>query len=273
MAKKKINYSLAKKVSQKAALTETIDKVLLSERKIVKVEVEKLIVNPFQPRISMNLAALNELAASIENEGMLQPIIVSNDKKNLIIVAGHRRVEAIKLLDKKYIDAIVLDNIEDEQLAILPLIENLQRENTDPIENAIAFKKLIDQKIVNNQIQLAELIGCSKSWLSKSLSILKLPPELISELTKDEYKDITVMAAMNKLSHDNIISVYNKIKFLNRYEALEYIKNLSSKTTHKNTSNIVQTKNKVVVNFKNLDDKKIKKIDLLIKEIEKIVNE
>jgi len=269
MAKKKINYTLAKKVSQKAALTEKIDNILLSDNKIERIRVSDLLINPYQPRISMNDQALDELAHTIEREGLLQPIIVSKANNIFTIIAGHRRVEAHKRLKKTYIDAIVMKEVVHEQLALLPLIENLQRENTHPIENAIAFKKILNDKIVDNQNDLSELLGLSKSWLSKSLSILKLPENILNKLKEDNYKDITVMSAMNKLELDQINNCYSDITAMSRENALSYIKEITEKKKENTSELIIKSKNKIVINIKDIDNEKIEK---LMQEIESIIH-
>ena len=158
MAKKRIDYSLAKKASSNAALTEQI--TIASDASVDSIKeilISELSTNPYQPRIEMDIEQLEELALSIEREGLLQPILVSpNDNHDgYIILAGHRRVEAHKLLHKDSVKALVHQKVSHEQLAIIPIVENLQRDDMDPIENAIAFKRLLDEKIFPNQIQLA----------------------------------------------------------------------------------------------------------------------
>ena len=119
MAKRKIDYNLAKQAAGNAALTEqTTSLTSPSKDSIRDIPISELITNPYQPRIKIEEKQLKELALSIETEGLLQPILVTTDlNKGFIILAGHRRVEAHKLLDKEYIKAVVLPNVSHEQLA------------------------------------------------------------------------------------------------------------------------------------------------------------
>lgn len=266
MQRKKIDYSLAKKISQSAALTEQLNIIEKNPEVVADIPVSKLVVNPYQPRILMEPTSLQELADSIENNGLLQPIVVSNDGDVLTIIAGHRRVEAHKLLKKEFIKAIIMDKVVHAQLALLPLVENLQRSDMDPIENAIAFKKILDDKIVDSQNDLAEKIGVSKSWLSKSLSILRLPSSLLEEIKKDRYSDITVLSALNKISENQLYKVYNEIKKLTRQDALNHIKTIVSKPV-KEKMIIEISKQKVVLNLKNISDEKRMKLEALLEDI------
>jgi len=217
MANKRINYDL------------TENKVDTKHTSIFDIEVSELRDNPFKPRIEIQQEALSELASSIEQQGLLQPIIVTKDGNTMTIIAGHRRVAAHKLLNKRFIEAIIKEDVVHEQLAILPLVENLQRANTDPLENAIAFKRILDEKIVKTQQELADLLGVSKSWLSKVLSVLRLPKDLLETIKEDGYNDITVLSALNKIATKDLQTVYVKVKTLKRIEALSFIKSLSTK--------------------------------------------
>lgn len=270
MAKKKINYDMAKIVSQGAALTE--HEVESKSPGVSEVEVSKLLVNPFQPRIEIKEESLVELASSIEKQGLLQPVVVAKDGMVLTIIAGHRRVEAHKLLKKRFIKAIVREKVVHAQLAILPLVENLQRADTDPIENAIAFKRIVDEKIVKTQQELADLIGVSKSWLSKALSILRLPEELLETIKSEKYNDITVLSALNKIETKKIPDVYEHVKGLKRAEALAYIKSLLIATDTKDVTAFVRKNTKVSIDLTQVAEKKKEKVELLLKEIESILN-
>ncbi|MDD2784129.1 MAG: KorB domain-containing protein, partial [Sulfuricurvum sp.] len=165
---------------------------------------------------------------------------------------------------------IVMDKVVHAQLALLPLVENLQRSDMDPIENAIAFKKILDDNIVESQNELAEKVGVSKSWLSKTLSILRLPSSLLSKIQADHYSDITVLSALNKVPEEQLDKVYGSIKTMQRNDALEAIKKVISKPT-KSKENIVVLKNKVVINTTGLSKEKQDKLKLLLKGIEQLL--
>lgn len=267
MQRKKIDYSLAKKISQNAALTEQLQAVEKNPEMVVEVPLSKLISNPYQPRIQMEPEALRELSNSIEQNGLLQPIVVAKDGDVLTIIAGHRRAEAHKILGKELIKAIIMDKVVHAQLALLPLVENLQRSDMDPIENAIAFKKILDDNIVESQNELAEKVGVSKSWLSKTLSVLRLPTSLLTKIQTDKYSDITVLSALNKVPENQIEKIYNAVKSMQRNDALDMIKKAVSKPI-KEKSKVVISKNKIVINTIGLSKDAQDKLKALLKEIE-----
>lgn len=275
MAKKRIDYSLAKKASSNAALTEQI--TIASDASVDSIKeilISELSTNPYQPRIEMDIEQLEELALSIEREGLLQPILVSpNDNHDgYIILAGHRRVEAHKLLHKDSVKALVHQKVSHEQLAIIPIVENLQRDDMDPIENAIAFKRLLDEKIFPNQIQLAKKISVSKSWMSRILSILKLPSDLLNTIREDKFKDINILTALNKLEDKDSIATYSVVKDMTRTEAIKYINSIKNKKQVSVVkSSVTVYKNKITIDTKNIDAEKQKKIDSLVAKIKEII--
>ena len=275
MAKKRIDYSLAKKASSNAALTEQI--TIASDASVDSIKeilISELSTNPYQPRIEMDIEQLEELALSIEREGLLQPILVSpNDNHDgYIILAGHRRVEAHKLLHKDSVKALVHQKVSHEQLAIIPIVENLQRDDMDPIENAIAFKRLLDEKIFPNQIQLAKKISVSKSWMSRILSILKLPSDLLNTIREDKFKDINILTALNKLDDKDSIATYSVVKDMTRTEAIKYINSIKNKKQVSVVkSSVTVYKNKITIDTKNIDAEKQKKIDSLVAKIKEII--
>jgi len=275
MAKKRIDYSLAKKASGNAALTEQIISTsTASTASIKEILIKELSTNPYQPRIEMDSLQLEELALSIEREGLLQPILISPNKDSggYVILAGHRRVEAHKLLHKDTIKAVVHNKVSHEQLAIFPIVENLQRDDMDPIENAIAFRRLLDENIFSNQIELAKKISVSKSWISRILSILKLPNSLLSVIRKDKFKDINILTALNKLSEKDSIVAYSIVKDMTRIDAIKYINSMKKrKQVSVSKSSVTIYKNKITIDTKNINESKRKEVDELVLKIKNIL--
>lgn len=274
MAKKRIDYNLAKMASTNAALTEQFTKsTTASEHTIREVLIEELQTNPYQPRIEMDNNQLQELAMSIEKEGLLQPILVTPQDDKYIILAGHRRVEAHKILNKEYIKAVILDKVAHERLAIIPIIENLQRDDMDPIENAIAFKRLLNEGVIKTQAELAQKISVSKQWVSKMLSILKLPDALLEEIKEDKYKDINVLVELNKVEQGRVTEVYHAIKDLPRKEAITYIKAINTPTKKPQTPSRIQiSKDKVTINLKNIDPSKQQKVQEILSQLKEVLS-
>ncbi|MBD3831589.1 MAG: ParB/RepB/Spo0J family partition protein, partial [Arcobacter sp.] len=225
MAKKKIDYNVIKMAVNNAALTEQFPSITNLEvnEDVQDILLNDLNINPYQPRIEMDPFQLESLTTSIQQDGLLQPILVTpiTNQNKYYIIAGHRRVEAFRKLGKTSIKSIVFKDVNPKQLAILPLIENLQRDDMDPLENAIAFKRLLDDNIFSTQDELAEMLSLSKSWVSRMLSVLKLPDDLINLIKVEKYNDINVLNALNKLDDAKQISTFQAIRNMQRSEALQ----------------------------------------------------
>jgi len=156
-----------------AALTQDLGALLRGDKEDVKVaqdntsllKIKDIKDNPFQPRIEMNEESLKELAESIKNEGQLQPIIVQKDKNKYIVIAGHRRLYAHKLIKKETIWASVIESpysnsIENDQLLFRKAtIENIQRDQLFPLELALGCKKAIDKGLYKNRDELSNVLN------------------------------------------------------------------------------------------------------------------
>ena len=147
-----------------------------SHEEIVELPLTELRVNPYQPRQIFNEESLNELAHSIKEHGVFQPIIVKKSIKGYDIIAGERRVRASRLAGKETIPAIIR-NFTDEQMMEIALLENLQRENLTSIEEAKAYKTMIE-KLNLTQDELARKVGKSRSHITNILGLLRLPQEV-----------------------------------------------------------------------------------------------
>ena len=132
--------------------------------------------NPFQPRREFAAEGLAELAASLEASGLLQPIIVRSHRAGYEIVAGERRWRAAEQLGWQTISAVVRD-VDDQALLTLALIENLQRDDLTPIDEALGYRRLIDEFGVD-QTEVARLVGRNRSTVANSLRLLSLPDEV-----------------------------------------------------------------------------------------------
>ena len=128
---------------------------------IVNIDVNKIIPNKNQPRKIFDIKSLEELSQSIKNYGVIQPITVRKIYDDIYeIIAGERRFKAVKLLNMETIPAVVIE-VKDEESAAMALIENLQREDLDFIEEAMAYERLIEDFDLN-QTRLAEKLGKSQ---------------------------------------------------------------------------------------------------------------
>ncbi len=156
---------------------DTIENSIIEEAKtndqIVEIDLSELRANPYQPRKNFDEEALNELASSIKEHGVFQPIIVKKSIKGYEIIAGERRFRASKLAGMQTIPAIIKD-FSDEEMMQIALLENLQRENLTSIEEAKAYKSIIESMNIT-QDELAKKVGKSRSHVTNILGLLKLP--------------------------------------------------------------------------------------------------
>lgn len=132
--------------------------------------------NPYQPRHEFNEEALKDLAASIELHGVLQPIVVRQSVKGYDIVVGERRYRASKAAGKQTIPAIV-KSMTDKQMMELAIIENLQREDLNPLEEAKSYELLMEN-LKLTQAETAERLGKSRSYIANMLRLMNLPAEV-----------------------------------------------------------------------------------------------
>ena len=144
---------------------------------ISQMPVEKLIPNPGQPRKNFDETELQELAASIKNYGVIQPIIAANTGDGTyIIIAGERRTRAAKLAGLNTVPVIIRDYTDQKRLEV-SLIENIQRSDLNPIEEAAAYKNLMDFSNLS-QDELATRVGKNRSTVANALRLLRLPVEI-----------------------------------------------------------------------------------------------
>ena len=157
-------------------------KARLEGEEVIELDMGKIDVNPNQPRKNFDPTALSELAVSIKTHGLIQPILVTPRNGRYLIVAGERRFRASKLAEKKTIKAIIKD-FDDNQVKEIALLENIQRQDLNPIETARALKELGDT-YGWTQEALADRLGKSRSVVANTLRLLSLCPEVIDLIEK-----------------------------------------------------------------------------------------
>ncbi|MDT2802235.1 ParB/RepB/Spo0J family partition protein [Vagococcus lutrae] len=160
-----------------------LEEVDVKKEEIREISLEELRPNPYQPRKTFDETALKELARSIEQSGVFQPIIVrKSDVKGYEIIAGERRFRASKLAKKETIPAIVREFNEEEMMQIA-VLENLQREDLSPLEEAEAYEMLM-KNLKLTQAEVAEKLGKSRPYIANYLRLLTLPA-LVKDLVQD----------------------------------------------------------------------------------------
>ena len=172
-----------------------------------QVSISKIVPNPDQPRKNFNQEALKELAQSIREHGIIQPIIVVQKGENYQIIAGERRYRAAKMAGLKVVPVIIRD-YNEHQIREIALIENLQREDLNPIETAIAIKQLIDNYGFT-QDEVADKIGKSRPVVANSLRLLTLEPEVLTLVEKGKLAP-AIARAIISLSREQQITLAKK---------------------------------------------------------------
>ncbi|EMS7837032.1 ParB/RepB/Spo0J family partition protein [Campylobacter coli] len=251
----------------------------LDKNQVSLIEISKITPNPFQPRKTFDEAALNELANSIKEHGLIQPIIVLKKNDSFILVAGERRLRATQILGKENILAFVSDS-DESKLRELALIENIQRENLNPIELANSYKDLIEVYNITQE-NLAELIHKSRTQITNTLRLLNLDPktqELIASgkisqghakvlvgLDKEDEKVLVDSILGQKLSVRDTERLVQKVKNKENTEDTEFENSMQS---------LKQTLNKLGFASKNNKKELIIRLDNIekIKKLTEILN-
>ncbi|WHA05208.1 ParB/RepB/Spo0J family partition protein [Candidatus Bandiella numerosa] len=239
----------------------------------VEIPIDKIVENNNQPRKNFNEEDILELAESIKLYGVLQPILVKSlENDRYQIIAGERRWRASKLANLKFVPAIIKNTI-DRQNVEISLIENIQREDLNPLEEANIYKTLIDEQGYTQEI-LAEKIGKSRSYVANLVRLLKLPDKfkkLIFEdklsagharllLNNENPDELVKIIQKNNLSvrqTEDIIKNNNKInynKFSKDGDVLNLERKISKALNLKTKINLGKKENSIVIKFNNMDE-------------------
>lgn len=224
MAKKGLGRGLESLIPQRPKKITNEEK---TERGIIELELSEIIPNPHQPRKEFNQELLNELAQSIKVHGVIQPLVVSKNKSNQYeILAGERRLRAAKMAGLNKVP-VVVRTASDQQKLEVAIVENVQRENLNPVEEAMSYERLMSEFNLNQE-QIAKKVGKSRSGIANILRILSLPDEIqkalaINKITMGHAK--LIMGLKNEADQRQL---FNKI--------------ISSSLTVKDTENKVNNK-------------------------------
>lgn len=228
---------------------------------IVEINLSELRANPYQPRKVFKDEAMQELAASIKEHGVFQPIIVKKSIKGYEIIAGERRVRASKLAGLEKIPAIVR-NLSDELMMEIALLENLQRENLSCIEEATAYKSMITS-LELTQEELAVKVGKSRSHITNMLGLLRLP-QSVQELVIKGDLSMGHARVLSKIEdNDKIIELANKI--INEKLAVRDIEQISDNEEIKKKIKITRHNNDTNENYKYVENLLREKYDSKVK--------
>ena len=153
------------------------------ESTVLQVHVEDIIPNRFQPRLNFDEQGLQELADSIKEHGIIQPLVLRKLGNKYEIIAGERRYKASVLAGKETVPVIV-KNLNDKDSAEIALIENIQRKNLTPIEEALSYKKILDMGYITQE-NLASKLGKSQSAVANKIRLLNLSDEVQEALLEN----------------------------------------------------------------------------------------
>ncbi len=149
---------------------------ILKEDRYAEVEIEKIRPNPHQPRTQFDEASIDELARSIKETGIIQPLLVVPEEDHYKLIVGERRWRAAQRAGLRVVPVIIRNMTEDKQLEV-SLIENIHREDLNPLEIAEAFERMVDQLGLTQQ-EVADRVGKDRASVANYIRLLKLPPEI-----------------------------------------------------------------------------------------------
>lgn len=203
---------------------------------IGEIEIDKIFANPNQPRRDFNEEALQELADSIKELGVIQPITLRKmDDNKYQIIAGERRFRASQLAGKSTIPAYIL-KADDEDTMEMALIENIQREDLNPLEIALAYQQLIEQHNLSQE-QLSKRVGKGRATIANFIRLLKLPAAIQVALKEKKIDMGHAKALLSLDSHADQINIFHEIE-KNSYsvrEVEDIVRRTKEKVEHTET--------------------------------------
>lgn len=179
-------------------------------RREVELPIEEIRPNPYQPRKEFDKKALEELSESIKTHGIFTPLLVRKSVSGYDLITGERRLRAAKMAGLKTVPAIQVEFTE-EQMMEIAILENVQREDLNPIEEAAAYESLI-QKLGYTQEKLAERVGKSREYCANIMRLLKLPEDVQSMVVNKELTMSHVRPLLSLNDEEEIFDAAEKIK-------------------------------------------------------------
>lgn len=230
-----------------------------SKEEVIQINLDELRSNPYQPRKTFDEKSLEELAQSIKENGIIQPIIVKKSIKGYEIIAGERRVKASKIAGLDKIPAIIR-NLTDEEMMQIALLENLQRENLNIIEEANAYKNLLISLEITQE-ELAKKLGKSRSHITNVLGILELP-KIVKDMIIESKISMGHARVLSKLEDEEKI-IYLTEKIIKDEISVRELENLAREESYTR-----KKKQKVKINnneYKYLENELEEKLNTKIK--------
>lgn len=237
-----------------------------NSKNIQLISVDSIIDSPYQARfLSVNDLETKEpdkqtleLAASIQANGLLQPVTVRKAGDKFELIDGHRRVLAHKLLKMQFIDAIV-NNMDDRQAQLMGITANLQRKNLNLIELALAYKKMLDTELFSDKKQLSTSLGKDETYVGDVLNTLNMDSRIINDLTTNNtIKDVRMLRIIRQVEDvdttqesDKQWELYQNVieNKMSRKDVSDYLRGLFYKKRQRVYYNVVIDKKKLKINL------------------------
>lgn len=203
---------------------------------IQEIPIEQIVPNPNQPRTTFDDEALEELAQSIKEVGIVQPLTVRKQGNRYQIIAGERRYRAAKLAQLTEVPAYIRD-VDDEQVLELALVENIQREDLDPIEIAISYQRLMEECNLTQEL-LSERVGKKRATVANYLRLLKLPAEIQLGLREHLLQMGHARALLSVSDYDTQVNIYDRI--LREGLSVRKVEQLAKESQNKSPKSVVR---------------------------------
>mgnify|MGYP004580417845 FL=1 len=209
--KKALGKGLEELFSNSSFTIDTLEDTIVKEERnnATEIELSQIRPNPYQPRKVFDEEALNELADSIKVYGVVEPVILKKSVKGYEIVAGERRCKASKIAGLTTVPAIIKD-FTDEEMMEIALLENIQREDLNPVDTAISISNILQVKDMTQE-EFSKKFGKSRSYITNLLGLLNLPKS-VQELVKNGKLSMSHARCLSKIDdEEKVINLANKI--------------------------------------------------------------
>lgn len=209
--KKALGKGLEELFSNSSFTIDTLEGTIVKEERnnATEIELSQIRSNPYQPRKVFDEEALNELADSIKVYGVVEPVILKKSVKGYEIVAGERRCKASKIAGLTTVPAIIKD-FTDEEMMEIALLENIQREDLNPVDTAISISNILQVKDMTQE-EFSKKFGKSRSYITNLLGLLNLPKS-VQELVKNGKLSMSHARCLSKIDdEEKVINLANKI--------------------------------------------------------------
>ena len=209
--KKALGKGLEELFSNSSFTIDTLEDTIVKEERnnATEIDLSQIRSNPYQPRKVFDEEALNELADSIKVYGVVEPVILKKSVKGYEIVAGERRCKASKIAGLTTVPAIIKD-FTDEEMMEIALLENIQREDLNPVDTAISISNILQVKDMTQE-EFSKKFGKSRSYITNLLGLLNLPKS-VQELVKNGKLSISHARCLSKIDdEEKVINLANKI--------------------------------------------------------------